>query len=73
MEFLGDKCTKCGFKDWRALQIDHIDGGGTQQTKGWSQSRLFEDVRSNPQKYQLLCANCNSIKRIENNELSHKY
>lgn len=71
--FLGNKCVKCGFMDWRALQIDHILGGGTKETHGWSQSKFFDDVRSNREKYQLLCANCNSIKRIENGELPRKY
>src|SRR5689334_14993068 len=27
---LGRKCARCGFDDIRALQIDHVDGKGTQ-------------------------------------------
>jgi len=73
VDFLGGKCVSCGFADWRALQIDHINGGGTRESKGRSQQGLFRDVYAHKDKYQVLCANCNSIKRIENNELSHKY
>ena len=73
LDFLGGKCATCGFSDWRALQIDHVNGGGTRESKGRAQSQLFHDVYVHKDKYQLLCANCNSIKRIENNELAHKY
>lgn len=30
---LGGSCVKCSFLDSRALQIDHINGGGTQERK----------------------------------------
>jgi len=30
---MGGKCIRCGFDDWRALQIDHINGGGTNDNK----------------------------------------
>lgn len=68
----GDRCVRCGFKDWRALQIDHIKGRGGEEKrlKGHSDRRgfLLEDVKKSPEKYQILCANCNWIKRYENNE-----
>jgi hypothetical protein len=63
---MGGKCVHCGFDDERALQVDHIEGGG----------RAEDDYRAyvlrvweHPEKYQLLCANCNWIKRDENEEL----
>ena len=31
LEFLGDKCIRCGFDDERALQVDHKEGGGNQE------------------------------------------
>ena len=76
MDTLGNKCSKCGFDDSRALQIDHIHGGGTQQKKelGLNNPHKYyrylaemdiSELRSN---YQILCANCNWIKRMENNE-----
>lgn len=74
----GGKCNRCGFTDPRALQVDHVNGGGTQETanrwKGSVRSFLYWLVNNNfPDGYQLLCANCNSIKRIENQEFGSKY
>lgn len=68
---LGDKCVRCGFSDCRALQIDHIDGGGTQHKEsiGQSPSKIIHEIKKAPHLYQLLCANCNWIKRYENDEL----
>lgn len=73
----GGKCMTCGFSDWRALQIDHINGGGIKEFRdlyqmGKSRSRkyyykaLLTDTSG---KYQLLCANCNWIKKYERNEV----
>jgi hypothetical protein len=75
MAFLGGKCANpnClvpnGYTDKRCLQIDHINGV-------WDEPRLvgialYEDILENPEsrkKYQILCANCNWIKRAEKNE-----
>ena len=71
----GNKCKRCGFSDKRALQIDHIKGGGTQERreKKITTSQSFwaiviKSVLEKENKYQLLCANCNWIKRVENKE-----
>jgi len=73
IQLLGGKCVKCGFSDWRALQIDHINGdGNTERKKQKSPSciykMIFESINLKENKYQLLCANCNWIKRYEKNE-----
>lgn len=70
LEFLGCICIHCGFSDTRALQIDHVNGGGTKE---WNRGALaydrkYEMVYATPQNYQILCANCNWIKRHENDE-----
>jgi len=31
IDLLGGKCVVCGFSDWRALQVDHIKGGGYKE------------------------------------------
>lgn len=67
-ELLGDKCKICGFSDKRALQIDHINGGGHKHRKGKNQIKLMKYVLKRPEEFQILCANCNVIKRIENKE-----
>lgn len=68
---LGDTCIKCGFSDWRALQIDHINGGGHKEKVGMTKNyykTVLEKILSGSEEYQLLCANCNWIKRYENKE-----
>lgn len=74
---LGNKCKRCGFSDTRALQIDHINGGGTKEHKAMTwytfrnyllnlpESELFKN-------YQILCANCNWIKRHEEKEIGSR-
>lgn len=67
-EFLGAKCARCGFADPRALQIDHINGGGAKENKRIGIKGIYKNVFKNPSNYQVLCANCNWIKRYEKNE-----
>ena len=66
---LGGKCKFCGFNNPRALQVDHIAGGGHQH-HGKQTRKIYRDIRDgkNKKDYQLLCANCNWIKRVENYE-----
>lgn len=71
---LGGKCAWCGFDDWRALQVDHINGGGTTERRKRNSTRAYlEDIANgNSAKYQLLCANCNQIKRYEAGEVRRR-
>lgn len=81
MLLLGElECKKCGFNDYRALQIDHINGGGgkerrLQKTTSLQINKIRDDIKKyGTKKYQVLCANCNWIKRIESkNENNRKY
>ena len=80
LEKLGNKCSNPYdidhgdfLDDKRCLQIDHIHGNGLEKKKGISTHYylhllgLSEDELKTD--YQLLCANCNWIKRVENNEV----
>lgn len=70
LEEMGGKCVRCGFDDDRALQIDHVKGGGTAEHQLMGTTAAFySKVLANPDDYQLLCANCNWIKKVENNEV----
>src|SRR5438445_10103504 len=42
-ELLGDKCVRCGFADRRALQFDHISGGGNRErmSRGGSNAAVY--------------------------------
>lgn len=77
---LGSMCQKCGFSDIRALQIDHVDGGGNCELITMfdgSNVRMYTHYLNNldmaKEKLQILCANCNVIKRIENYEYYSRY
>jgi len=69
---MGNVCCKCGFSDSRALQIDHINGGGIKERKAYNTKDfvriVIASLNKNENKYQLLCTNCNWIKRHENQE-----
>lgn len=68
---LGGKCNKCGFSDERALQIDHINGDGYKERRQGvaRKNTIINEIIIGKKRYQLLCANCNWIKRFENNEI----
>jgi len=68
LNFYRNKCAICGFDDVRALQLDHINGGGTKENKSISSAGINRRALKHPEEYQLLCANCNWIKRVENKE-----
>lgn len=69
-DVLGHTCVKCGFVDKRALQIDHINGGGMEDRKNkGSATAMYKYYVEHPElakeRLQVLCANCNWIKRSE--------
>lgn len=68
LAFLGGVCVKCGFSDKRALQVDHVNGGGMKEKRSIGDSAMYLKILGNPDGYQILCANCNWIKRFENGE-----
>lgn len=72
-ELLGNCCKRCGFEDKRALQIDHVHGNGNKEFKKFRNAMTYyfhvlKKIRKGSKDYQLLCANCNWIKRHEKNE-----
>lgn len=83
LALLGDKCSnpECrwlntngtlGCTDSRALQVDHISGGGSKETKALGTYKMYRKILAmeHPETvYQILCANCNWIKRHTNKEI----
>jgi hypothetical protein len=70
------KCAMCGTLDMRVLTIDHINGGGNKHRKsiqGSAGSNFYKWLKDNyyPGGYQVLCANCQWIKRVVNKECKH--
>lgn len=73
---LGGVCSKCGFSDDRALQIDHVKGNGNEERRirnlvhnygSWM--RVLAERKND---YQILCANCNWIKRADMKEFGKR-
>ena len=67
-DVLGHKCIICGFSDKRALQIDHIFNNGLSEYRILGSSyaickKIVEMGDEAKTEYQILCANCNWIKR----------
>jgi hypothetical protein len=66
---LGNKCCKCGFSDIRALQINHINGNGRKHRNSVNSVTFYRSIikslNENKHEFQILCANCNWIKRVE--------
>ena len=76
---LGDRCSNShclvpgGCNDIRCLQIDHINGGGYKQLKILGNLHniivyYMKHQQEAKQDLQILCANCNWIKRYTHNE-----
>lgn len=70
----GIKCCKCGFDDIRALTIDHINNNGAEERRKLFGHRMYAGttfyrwLRKNDYPdngYQVLCFNCNWIKKTE--------
>jgi len=69
IQYMGGKCVTCGYSDERALQIDHVNGGGVKELRSLTKGKYYKQVMNDQTgKYQLLCANCNWVKRVENQE-----
>lgn len=69
---LGRECVHCGYADMRALQLDHIRGGGCSKTRGFSTItyyRMLALSKRLEKDMQVLCSNCNWIKRYTNKEV----
>ena len=69
---LGPFCKRCGINDERVLQIDHIVPVGQHHADRQMGETFYRRIIANPNEFQRLCANCNIIKAIENEERGHK-
>lgn len=76
-DYYGNKCNCCGENNPFFLQIDHVDNDGykekTKTGKRISGATLYcKIIKSNfPDKYQILCANCNQGKKINDGVCPH--
>lgn len=81
IKILGERCSNpnCevpgGMRDSRTLQIDHVNGNGNLEISKFNNLSsyyffILNKIREGSKDYQLLCANCNWIKRVERKEQS---
>lgn len=60
----GGKCILCEMNDIDVLQFDHIDNDGYK----YNHVSIITQVETNPEKFQILCANCNTKKEAHRRE-----
>lgn len=65
-------CALCGFKDLRALSMDHINGGGTKHLKKIGVSVFYYWLKNNnyPPGFRVLCMNCQFVERERQRKLN---
>lgn len=64
IELLGGKCVRCGCTDWRVLQVNHINGKGSQERRkkgSWGIYREILNGKRSIDDLDLRCANCNIL------------
>jgi hypothetical protein len=69
----GPVCSGCGHTDARVLTIDHREGGGTEHRRKVGPYKILRDVVAHPEKYQVLCWNCQFLKKLENGEHGRRF
>ena len=70
-ELMGGACVCCGERDLMFLQVDHVfnDGHKERKKSGTRYGNLLKTWNETPERLQLLCANCNYAKRINDGVL----
>jgi hypothetical protein len=68
---MGGACVCCGERDLMFLQVDHVfnDGHKERKKSGTRYGNLLKTWNETPERLQLLCANCNYAKRINDGVL----
>lgn len=66
---MGSACSRCGFDDPRALEMDHIEPLNKTGGKRQATAQVYLGIlNGNEQNFQLLCANCHAIKSYEEDD-----
>lgn len=74
-EIYGHVCAICGFSDKRALTLDHRLNNGNEERRQLGERGVYRKAKAGyaPDEYQILCMNCQFIKRVEDkNQNQHK-
>ncbi len=75
-EKYGGKCNCCGEGNWKFLTIDHVqnDGGKERKALSGNSIALYKKAleRIDPERYQILCYNCNCGRAYNGDVCPHK-
>ena len=66
---MGGVCVCCGEKDSIYFQVDHINNDADYSGGSKSGAIKLREYLLEPDRFQLLCANCNHAKRMNNGNL----
>jgi hypothetical protein len=73
LNMYGNVCACCGEKNPFFLTLDHVNNDGYLERKNRrSRRQLFKTVLSNPERFQILCSNCNGGKSRNGGVCPHK-
>ena len=79
-QIFDNRCSNCGFNNISCLTLDHKDGKGRKERKtrfGGYYIRFYKYYSTHSeeakQKLELLCFNCNLVKKHLNNENTYQY
>lgn len=70
-DLLGNKCNRCGEKNKKILNIDHVKGNGGNDRRVFGGNyvqyyrKIIQSTLNKKNEYQLLCCNCNQIEALE--------
>ena len=66
-EMYGHVCAMCWFEDKRALTLDHKNNNGNEERAELGERGVYRKAKAahRPDEYQILCMNCQFIKRTE--------
>lgn len=69
-EMYGTVCSRCGFEDMRALSLDHVNNNGGEERRQLGERGVYKKAKDvyDPETYQILCMNCQFIKRSEHSD-----
>lgn len=75
IEGYGGECACCGEKEGQFLEIDHVNGGGTEHRKRLHHGPPIYKLiieQNFPVDFQLLCSNCNQGRHLNGGKCPHR-
>ena len=71
VEYLGGKCSKCGYDEHlAALEFHHLDPKDKDITLGKVMNRKWDSLKKELDKCVLLCSNCHRIEHSDYSNMS---